>query len=233
MAVTGRGDPVENASLVPWLIMVGGLHTNLIYNHSGYSLKTTYLFYCLSFILILYSTFLTRSGILGDTSVHAFTGAGMNQQLLMYLSLFIFIPVFVKANKQGKIVSAAIAVFVCVLSFLLKESYISALWLFTLLGFTIAFGVQLNLDKTIPAIVREENTYSREFWMFIGALVLFLGAAIMIVQTSMPIINQAFGKKFAQAEDVEFFVQPHPGIYCHYYWLAYSGNTVFKIQRHT
>ncbi len=60
-------DPVENASIVPWLVMIAGMHTNLIFKSSGYSLKSTYVFYILSFMLVLYSTFLTRSGILGDT----------------------------------------------------------------------------------------------------------------------------------------------------------------------
>jgi cytochrome c-type biogenesis protein CcmF len=77
-------DPVENASLVPWLVLIAGLHTNLIYKHTGYSLKSTYLFYIFSFSLVLYSTFLTRSGILGDTSVHAFTGADMTPQLILF-----------------------------------------------------------------------------------------------------------------------------------------------------
>ncbi len=74
-------DPVENASLVPWLILVAGVHTLLIYKHSGHSLRSTYLFLFLTFIFILYSTFLTRSGILGEASVHAFTDLGMNGQL--------------------------------------------------------------------------------------------------------------------------------------------------------
>ena len=66
-------DPVENASLVPWLILIAGLHTMVIYKATGHSLKASYIFAILTFIFILYSTFLTRTGILGDTSVHAFT----------------------------------------------------------------------------------------------------------------------------------------------------------------
>jgi cytochrome c-type biogenesis protein CcmF len=42
----------------------------------------------------LYSTFLTRSGILGDTSVHAFTDLGMSGQLLVYLLFYIAIAVY-------------------------------------------------------------------------------------------------------------------------------------------
>ena len=52
-------DPVENASLVPWLVLVAGLHTQVVYNSTGHSLRTTYLFLILGFTLILYSTFLT------------------------------------------------------------------------------------------------------------------------------------------------------------------------------
>jgi len=82
-------DPVENASLVPWLILIGGIHTLLIYKHSGHSLRAAHLFFILSFGFVLYSTFLTRSGILGDSSVHAFTDLGMNWQLLSFLLIFV------------------------------------------------------------------------------------------------------------------------------------------------
>lgn len=81
-------DPVENASLVPWLVLVCGVHTLLAYRHTGHSLRATHLFFILAFVLIIYSTFLTRSGILGDTSVHAFTDLGMNTQLLLFLLVF-------------------------------------------------------------------------------------------------------------------------------------------------
>ncbi len=83
-------DPVENASLVPWLIMIAGLHTMVIFKATGHSLKASYLFAILSFVFVLYSTFLTRTGILGDTSVHAFTEAGkaMNALILSFLVFF-------------------------------------------------------------------------------------------------------------------------------------------------
>ncbi len=87
-------DPVENASLVPWLVLVAGIHTTMIFRKTGSSVKASYLFMGLSFLLVIYSTFLTRSGILGDTSVHAFTDLGMNAQLLVFLLIFV-IPFFI------------------------------------------------------------------------------------------------------------------------------------------
>ena len=82
-------DPVENASLVPWLIGIGSVHTALAYRHSQTFLKLTMVMVILTFLLVLYSTFLTRSGILGDTSVHTFTDLGLTGQLLVLL-LFYF-----------------------------------------------------------------------------------------------------------------------------------------------
>ncbi|RYG42046.1 MAG: cytochrome c assembly protein, partial [Chitinophagaceae bacterium] len=83
-------DPVENASLVPWLILIAGIHTMLIYKATGRSLRASFLFSFLSFSFVLYSTFLTRTGILGDTSVHAFTEAGSAINVMIKIFLFGF-----------------------------------------------------------------------------------------------------------------------------------------------
>ena len=82
-------DPVENASLVPWLVLVAGLHTLIIFKATGRSLKTTMIFLSLAYLLVWYSTFLTRTGVLGDTSVHAFTGEGSS----LYYHLLVVIGV--------------------------------------------------------------------------------------------------------------------------------------------
>jgi cytochrome c-type biogenesis protein CcmF len=70
-------DPVENASLIPWLTLVGALHVMIVFKNTGHSYYTATILVLTSFILVLYASFLTRSGILGDSSVHAFTDAGM------------------------------------------------------------------------------------------------------------------------------------------------------------
>ncbi|MEM6699588.1 MAG: cytochrome c biogenesis protein CcsA, partial [Bacteroidota bacterium] len=137
-------DPVENASLVPWLILVAGVHTNLIANATGYSIRTTYIFYILTFFFILFSTFLTRSGILGETSVHAFTEMGLEWQLIAFMSFFL------------------------------------------MLGIVMLFVK----NKEIPSIKKEEAVASREFWMFIGTLVLLFSSILITGSTSLPIYNK-------------------------------------------
>jgi cytochrome c-type biogenesis protein CcmF len=151
-------DPVENASLVPWLVLISGIHTLLIYKHSGHSLRASFLFFILTFFFVLYSTFLTRSGILGETSVHAFTDLGMNAQLFVYMALFAF----------------------------------------------AAFVLYGTRYRDIPAIHKEESSSSREFWMFIGSLVIFLSAFVIIGKTSLPVFNKLFGTKIAPPENPEF-----------------------------
>lgn len=82
-------DPVENSSLVPWLIVVAGIHTNLIAKSTGRSFRLTYWLYVMTFIMVLYSTFLTRSGLTSESSAHAFTSSGMEGQLLAFILFFL------------------------------------------------------------------------------------------------------------------------------------------------
>ncbi|MBL0232977.1 MAG: cytochrome c biogenesis protein CcsA [Chitinophagaceae bacterium] len=193
-------DPVENASLVPWLVLIAGIHTALIYKSTGYSLRSTYVFYFLSFILVLYSTFLTRSGILGETSVHAFTDLGMNAQLYLFLYIFIWLPALLAApTLKEKWMVIGLSVLLVLATYFLK---INSLALIScLLGLVWA---AYFVSKQVPAVKKEEETSSREFWMFIGALVFFLSAIEIIVKTSLPVINKLFGSSIAPPEDAEF-----------------------------
>jgi len=63
-------DPVENASLMPWLLGTALLHSALVLERRGALVSWTILLCILTFSLSLIGTFLVRSGIL--TSVHAF-----------------------------------------------------------------------------------------------------------------------------------------------------------------
>lgn len=94
-------DPVENAVFVPWLTLVAAVHLMTAYGRRPAVMKSLIAMVMVTFILILYSTFLTRSGILGDTSVHSFTDLGLSGQLLLYLLFFVAYSVFffVKSMK--------------------------------------------------------------------------------------------------------------------------------------
>jgi cytochrome c-type biogenesis protein CcmF len=91
-------DPVENAVYVPWLTLVAALHTMLTARNSSSSLKASIIMLSVTFFLVLYSTFLTRSGVLGDASVHSFTDLGLSGQLLLLMGVFAVVSVWIMAR---------------------------------------------------------------------------------------------------------------------------------------
>ena len=154
-------DPVENASLVPWLLVVAGLHTLLVFRTTGHALVITLILLVSTFLTVLYSTFLTRSGVLGDSSVHSFTDDGLKLQLIFFMLMF------------------------------------------------IAWSVVLLIRnwKKLPRKEKEESSYSREFWMFIGALILLISAVHISFSTSLPVFNNIlnwFGGLFGMKEEFSF-----------------------------
>ena len=185
-------DPVENASLVPWIILIGGVHINMVARSTGQSIKGTYVFYALSFLFILYSTFLTRSGILGDSSVHAFTDMGLEWQLTAFMAAFLLFGIW-QYVKHG---------------------------------------------KSIPVPEREESLTAREFWLFIGSLVLLFSAGLIIFTTSLPVFNKLidFGGQIV-GKDLSSWHRASPeDVMSHYnrfqIWIAIliaflSGTTLF------
>jgi cytochrome c-type biogenesis protein CcmF len=98
-------DPVENAIYIPWLVLVAALHTMLIVQKNNTALRTSIILTISMFVLVLYSTFLTRSGILGNASVHSFTDLGLSGQLLLYLFTFLAVSVGLLVWQWKKIPS--------------------------------------------------------------------------------------------------------------------------------
>ncbi|MDO9573922.1 MAG: cytochrome c biogenesis protein CcsA, partial [Candidatus Contubernalis sp.] len=83
-------DPVENASLVPWLTCTALIHGILLQKARSLSYRSNLFFAYITFVLVIYATFLTRSGILADFSVHAFSETGLNPYMLAFM-LFYFL----------------------------------------------------------------------------------------------------------------------------------------------
>jgi len=81
-------DPVENASLIPWLLAVALLHGLLIHRTTGALTRTNLLLAVLGWASTIGGTYLTRSGVLADFSVHSFADSGLNTPLLAFLGTF-------------------------------------------------------------------------------------------------------------------------------------------------
>lgn len=82
-------DPVENSSLVPWLLLTALLHGILLQRSGGSLRRTNLVLALLAFITVFYSTFLTRSGVLSNFSVHSFVEEGILGFLLTFQLLLV------------------------------------------------------------------------------------------------------------------------------------------------
>lgn len=84
-------DPVENASLLPWLVTVAAVHTMITQRRTGGLIKTNIAMTLLAYALVLYGSFMTRSGVLGEASVHSFADPGYLAFTLLICAMGVFI----------------------------------------------------------------------------------------------------------------------------------------------
>lgn len=193
-------DPVENASLLPWLIMASAAHLLIISKNTGRHLFTSHFLAQLSFILVLYATFLTRSGVLGDASVHSFTDLGLSGQLLLFLFLFIGVCIVFSVAKPQLRKYSLYGFLALLLAFIVWGSIAANFSTIKIVGsvvFVLALAYWIvQLYKTAFVKNEEEKWLSRELWMFIGSLFLILSLVQIFAGTSSPVFSKIFNSSF-------------------------------------
>ncbi|WP_221393317.1 cytochrome c biogenesis protein CcsA [Dyadobacter sp. NIV53] len=133
-------DPVENSSIVPWLVLVAAIHTMIIARKNATALKTSFILTITTFILVLYSTFMTRSGVLGNASVHSFTDLGLSGQLLVYLLTFLIVAIGLLAYRWKSLPSDEEEV----------STYSQEFWIFIGATLLCLSGFQILATTSIP-----------------------------------------------------------------------------------
>jgi cytochrome c-type biogenesis protein CcmF len=93
-------DPVENASLMPWLTATAFLHSVMIQEKKGMLKVWNMSLVILTYALSIFGTFLTRSGVI--SSVHAFAESSLGAYFLLYLAgaLIVAVALLVKRLPQ-------------------------------------------------------------------------------------------------------------------------------------
>ncbi len=76
-------DPVENAAFMPWLVITAYLHSVMIQERKDMLKVWNLVLVGLAFLLTLFGTFITRSGVI--SSVHSFTQSGLGPYFLTFL----------------------------------------------------------------------------------------------------------------------------------------------------
>lgn len=80
-------DPVEIAALMPWLTVTAFLHTALLQQKRNQFRRLNMILIILSFGLIIFGTFITRSGVI--SSVHAFTDSKVGQPMFFFMGVMV------------------------------------------------------------------------------------------------------------------------------------------------
>ena len=78
-------DPVEIAALMPWLAGTPFLHSVIIQEKRGMLKQWNMLLIILTYSLVIFGTFLTRSGVL--SSVHAFSESALGPMFFVFIGL--------------------------------------------------------------------------------------------------------------------------------------------------
>lgn len=195
-------DPVENASLMPWLLMITATHLLLINKSTGKYPVLTLVMTVFSFFMVLYATFLTRSGVLGNASVHSFTDLGLSGQLLLLLFLFIFLTFALTFKKRLHALLYFLIGFLAIMVLALVD-FKTDTFVISVIGTIIFLAATswfiYNLFKVYGTNIETDKLYSREFWMFVGSMVLLLSGFQIITMTSIPVFNKLFGTSKASA----------------------------------
>ncbi len=109
-AVLGWGgywgwDPVENASLLPWITATAFLHSVMMQEKKGMMKVWNMVLISATFFLCIFGTFLTRSGIVG--SVHAFAQSPIGKYFVAFLATGIAATVYLILDRLDYLKSEA------------------------------------------------------------------------------------------------------------------------------
>lgn len=96
-------DPVENASLIPWLVATPFLHSVMMQEHRGMLKRWNVALIILTFCLVIEGTFLTRSGVI--SSVHSFAQSAIGPLFLGFIFLMFIASFYLFISRWNELSS--------------------------------------------------------------------------------------------------------------------------------
>ena len=163
-------DPVENASLLPWLTATAALHSAIVLERRGVLKGWTVTLVQATFLLTILGTFMTRSGVFN--SVHSFTQSSIGPTILAFLAAALLFSVVLLAlridslESDGRIESAASR----------EGMFLVNNLLFLILTFTVLIGTVFPL--VAEAINGKQMSVGRPYF---DAMVVPIGTALLFL----------------------------------------------------
>ncbi|HEY0160310.1 MAG TPA: cytochrome c-type biogenesis CcmF C-terminal domain-containing protein [Thermoanaerobaculia bacterium] len=163
-------DPVENASLLPWLTATAALHSIMVVERRGILKGWTVTLIQASFLLVILGTFMTRSGVFN--SVHSFTQSAIGPTILAFLGVALLFSIGLlafridKLESEGRIEGAASR----------EAMFLVNNLLFVLLTFTVLIGTVFPL--VVEAVNGKQMSVGRPYF---DSMVIPIGAVLLFV----------------------------------------------------
>ena len=173
-------DPVENTSLVPWLFTAALVHGMFLQRARKRHRKVNLLLACVAYATILYGTFLTRSGVLADFSVHSFIDLGITGWLVGILGTFIGLSVVLIAWRWRSIPKADD-----------EEPPLLSRGVFFILGIAVfcALATVILLGTSAPILTRLGGTPSQVQTSFYGKTTTPAGFLLVLLAGLVPFVG--------------------------------------------
>ncbi len=92
-------DPVENSSLMPWLVCTAFLHSVVVQERRGMLKIWNILLIVITYLLGIFGTFVTRSGIV--SSVHAFADSNLGKFFIAYMALVLLASLYLIVDRRS------------------------------------------------------------------------------------------------------------------------------------
>src|SRR5712692_5423039 len=163
-------DPVENASLLPWLTATAALHSAVVMERRGILKGWTLTLVLASFLLTILGTFMTRSGVFN--SVHSFTQSSIGPTILVFLAAALIFSVVLLALRidsleaEGNLESAVSR----------EGMFLVNNLIFVVLTFTVLVGTVFPL--VVEAVKGKQMSVGRPYF---DAIAVPMGAALLFL----------------------------------------------------
>ncbi|MDQ3282121.1 MAG: cytochrome c biogenesis protein CcsA [Acidobacteriota bacterium] len=163
-------DPVENASLLPWLTATAALHSIMVVERRGILKGWTVTLVQSTFLLVILGTFMTRSGVFN--SVHSFTQSAIGPTILGFLAVALLFSIGLlafridKLEDEGRIEGVASR----------EAMFLVNNLLFVLLTFTVLIGTVFPL--VVEALKGKQMSVGRPYF---DSMVVPVGAVLLFV----------------------------------------------------
>ncbi|HEX8151469.1 MAG TPA: cytochrome c-type biogenesis CcmF C-terminal domain-containing protein, partial [Thermoanaerobaculia bacterium] len=183
-------DPVENASLLPWLTATAALHSAIVLERRGVLKGWTVTLIQASFLLVILGTFMTRSGVFN--SVHSFTQSAIGPTILVFLAAALVFSVVLLAMRidsleaEGRLEGGVTR----------EGMFLVNNLAFVLLTFTVLIGTVFPL--IVEAVNGKQMSVGRPYF---DSMVVPIGAALLFLLGVGPALpwGRATGEQIRRA----------------------------------